>query len=91
MAAEDGQEYDGEWHEFCFYREQIGTTLDYEAYNAAYEQWNEAQNRINLRQELQSEENDVSVKTLYCLDNGTLNKVDENVLSTEGLWNTFYV
>ncbi len=89
MAAEDGQGYDGEWHEFCFYREQIGTTLDYEAYNAAYEQWNEAQNRINLRQELQSEENDVSVKTLYCLDNGTLNKVDENVLSTEGLWNTF--
>lgn len=80
MVAEHGQGYDGEWLEFCFHREELVKTTDYDAYNAAYEKWQEAQNRIALRETLQDKENDYAVQTLYCFDKGNLTAINETVL-----------
>lgn len=81
MAAEHGQGYDGEWLEFCFYKAESGTTTDYDAYNAAYEKWQDAKNRISLRETLQDKENDYAVQTLYCFDKGNLTTINETVLN----------
>ena len=80
LAKNCGQGYDGEWLEFCFYREENGTTYDYNSYDAAYAKYEEAANRISLRKALQDEENAYAVNTLYCYKNGTLSIVNENVL-----------
>lgn len=83
MVAEHGQGYDGEWLEFCFHREELVKTTDYDAYNAAYEKWQEAQNRIALRETLQDKENDYAVQTLYCFDKGNLTAINETVLNAK--------
>lgn len=83
MVAEHGQGYDGEWLEFCFHREELVKTTDYDAYNADYEKWQEAQNRIALRETLQDKENDYAVQTLYCFDKGNLTAINETVLNAK--------
>ncbi len=68
------------WLWFCYNKYQSGSTTDYDAYSEALDQWNEAEDRISMREELQDEGNDYDVSTLYCFDNGNLTSVNETVL-----------
>lgn len=82
MCDEYGQGYDNEWLEFCFSKEEDGTTLDEDAYYAALETYENAADRIIIREVLQDSENAYPLKTLYCCTDGVLTAVSENVLST---------
>ncbi|MCD8382107.1 MAG: zinc-ribbon domain-containing protein [Clostridiales bacterium] len=83
MCDEYGQGYDNEWLEFCFSKEEDGTEVDEDAYYAAYSAYEEAADRIYIRETLQNSENDYALKTLYCYADGKLTAVAENVLSTK--------
>ncbi|MCI5648329.1 MAG: zinc ribbon domain-containing protein [Fusicatenibacter sp.] len=82
LAQTNGQGYDGEWLEFCFYKEQNGTSYDYDSYYADYEKYEEAADRIEMREALQSKDNAFAVQTLYCYNKGKLTAISENVLQT---------
>lgn len=71
---------DWKWMWLCCTRQESGTTLDYNAYNAAYDQWNEVKTRIYLREELQDDENAVELWTLYSYEKGKLTSIAENVI-----------
>lgn len=75
-----------EWLELCFGKKQDGTTVDYEAYQAALETYNEAKDRIELREELQDPENQPDELTLYGFDmnSGTASALQEKLFS----WST---
>ncbi len=68
------------WLWLCNKRVQSGTETDEEAYNAAVEEWNEAQVRNEVRDYLNDTE--YSTKTLYCYDGNTRKTIDEDVLLT---------
>lgn len=78
----DDTEDEWMWLWLCYSRYQSGTTID-DAYYAAYDAYEEAADRISIREMLQDSENDYALKTLYCCENGTLTTVAENVLSTK--------
>lgn len=71
---------DWKWLWLCYTREQNGTTTDYDAYDAAYDKYYEAADRIEAREILQDHANEYPVKTLYYYDNGEVTVVAENVL-----------
>lgn len=71
---------DYQWMWLCYNRYQSGTEIDYEAYNIALDRWNEAKGRIEMREMLQDEENAYKVRSLYCLENGVVTEISENVL-----------
>lgn len=80
MVNEYGQGYDGEWLEFCFRRSESGTTTDYDAYEAALSQWNEVQERNELRESLRDDE--MPIQTLYRYEDGALTEVNNQVVGT---------
>ncbi len=82
LANTCGQGYDGEWMELCFYKEQNGTSYDYDTYNADCDKFYEAKDRIEMRATLKDTENEYPIRTLYCYENGKLTAINENVLST---------
>lgn len=82
LANTCGQGYDGEWMELCFYKKQNGTSYDYDTYNADYDKFYEAKDRIEMRVTLKDTENEYPIRTLYCFENGKLTTINENVLST---------
>lgn len=73
-------ENEWQWMWLCYNKYESGTTTDYDAYNAAYEEWAGARNRIELREELLDSANDFEVLTLYRYENGKTTVVSENVL-----------
>lgn len=83
MVDKYGQGYDGEWLEFCFRRSESGTTTDYDAYEAARAEWNDAQVRNMVRDFLQNEDMQVPVQTLYRYDDGALTEINNQVVIVE--------
>lgn len=79
INAADPSRSEGEWIELCFYKEQIGTRTDYEAYNAAYDAYNQAADRIMLRQDLKDRANAYPVQNLYSYKDGEVTTVAENI------------
>ena len=78
----DQPEEEWQWMWLCYEKYQSGTNLDYDAYRAACDRWDEAKDRISVREVLQNKENDYTVNTLYCFEKGTLTAVNENVLKS---------
>ncbi len=76
----DDPEAEWRWLWLCYNKYQSGSTTDYDAYSEASDKWNDAEDRISMREELQDKENDYDVSTLYCFDNGNLTSVNETVL-----------
>ena len=72
---------DYQWMWLCYNRYQSGTEIDYEAYNIALDRWNEAKGRIEMREMLQDEENAYKVRSLYCIEDGVVTEISENVLN----------
>lgn len=81
----DNPENEWQWMWLCYDKYQSGTTIDREAYNAAREQWNEAESRIRIREFLQNEENRYHTYTLYCYEDGKKTAINENVLRTANI------
>ncbi len=73
-----------QWMWLCYNRQQSGTTTDWDAYNAAWEKWYEADDRIYMRENLSNPENAQAVYVLKCAENGTATVLAENVLD----WST---
>ncbi|MCD8217915.1 MAG: zinc ribbon domain-containing protein [Clostridiales bacterium] len=73
-----------EWLEFCFYRKQSSyTNYDYDKYYEDYEAYEEAKERISLREELQDEDNAFAVSSLCYYSDGKTTVISENVLDAE--------
>jgi hypothetical protein len=85
LAQTCGQGYEGEWMELCFYKEQNGTSYDYDTYHADYDTYNEAKDRITMREALQSLDNAWPIQDLYCYRDGALTLISENVLDAVGM------
>lgn len=73
-----------DWLLLCYEKKQYDMTYDYDAYYAELNKWNEARNRIQIREQLKSDEYEFSLKTLYCYENGKLTTVNESVLNVSG-------
>lgn len=84
-------EKEWQWMWLCYNKRPSGQTVDYDAYDAAWDRWDEAKNRIEMRETLKSKENEYPVKTLYCFDKGTLTVVAENVLDTRSYFGEAFV
>ena len=82
LANTCGEGYEGEWMELCYYKEQSGSTYDYDTYYADAEKYYEAEERIERREMLRDSENDFPVRTLYCYGDGKLTTINENVICT---------
>lgn len=72
---------DWQWLWLCFNKAQDGTTLDYDAWDAAWVQWYEARDRIELRERLKSEENDIAIKNLCVFEEGKLSVLINDVVN----------
>ena len=72
------------WMYFCYGKYQSGSTTD-EKYYDELEKYNAVANRIQLRNELQSEYYKQMLYTLYRYENGAAAVVSENVLSCKEL------
>lgn len=83
QAHADEPENEWQWLWLCYNKYQSGTTLDYDAYEAAYDQWYAAQNREYIRQGLNDPENALQVDTIYCYENGTATALCENMVDYE--------
>ena len=59
---------DSEWISLCLYKQQSGTTTDYDAYYADRDTYEQALSRKTLRESLQSPDQARDVLALYCLD-----------------------
>ena len=68
------------WLWLCCTRYQTGSDVDRDAYYTAYEEYEKADRRDDLREELKKKENEYPVSTLYCYDNGTTTTINENVV-----------
>lgn len=82
INAADPSRSEDEWIKLCCYREQFGNRTDYDAYNAACDIYNEAADRMRLRQELKDNANACPVQNLYCYKDGAVTTVAENVCGT---------
>ena len=71
------------WLDMCYVREQSGTTVDYDAYDAAYETYYAASDRIRLRDELRDPANDQPLYTMERYAGGDTQVLAENVLFHE--------
>lgn len=71
---------DSEWMWLCFSREQAGESYDYGAYDEAYEAYEAAKRRNEIREMLQNDKNAYAVSTLYCYSGGTLTTINDQVL-----------
>lgn len=76
-------EKEWQWLWLCYNKYQSGTTVDYDAYYEAESKWYEASARNELREKLKDPENSVPVRNLCCIENGKIQVLQENVLSTE--------
>ena len=83
LAQTCGDGEDNDWQNLCFYREQTGTTYDYDAYNEDVAIYKEAEDRIAIRQALQDPENAYSTRTLYSYSDGTSAEVAQNLLDVD--------
>ncbi len=72
---------DWQWLWLCCTREESGTEVDYNAYDADYSKWVDARSRIYLRQDLKNESNDIDLETLYAYEEGKLTPIAENVIN----------
>ena len=74
---------DTTWLDLCYVREQNGVTIDYDAYDADYEIYYAASDRIRLRDELRNPMNDIPLYTLELYTNGETQIIAENVMFHE--------
>lgn len=86
QASLGTSENEWQWLWLCYNKYQSGTSVDYEAYGAAYDQWLEVSSRIATREDLQNKENDYSVLTLYCFNNGKLTTISDAVLDVDSYY-----
>lgn len=70
-----------QWMWLCYNRQQTDTTTDWDAYNAAWEAWANAEDRIYMREALSNPENARKVYTIKCVESGEAAVISENVLS----------
>lgn len=70
------------WIECCFSREEDGTTYDYDTYYDDLDIWYSAEDRIELRAELQNEENNMALYALYSYSDGEVAVVAESIVDT---------
>ena len=70
------------WIECCFSREEDGTTYDYDTYYDDLDIWYSAEDRIELRAELQDEENNMALYALYSYSDGEVAVVAESIVDT---------
>lgn len=59
-----------QWLWLCYNRQQTGTTTDWDAYNAAWEAWESAEDRVYMREALNNPENARKAYTLKCVEAG---------------------
>lgn len=67
------------WLGFCLDKIESGTTYDYDAYSADEDAYNQAENRIQMREQAKDEENALKLYTLYSLTDGAATVVADNV------------
>ena len=79
-----------QWLGLCYERKESGTKFDYDAWYAANDQWYQVAAGVELREQLQSEENAVAVKNLCVFENGKLSVVANNVVSYNNEGNALY-
>lgn len=82
IAKTEGDEFEDKWIWLCYSREKAGKRYDYDSYDAACEYYAEAQERIELRKNLQDPESNYAVKDLYYSKNGESTLISNSVLST---------
>ncbi len=72
---------DSEWISLCLYKQQSGTTTDYDAYYADRDAYEQALSRKTLRESLQSSDQARDVMALYCLnlEDGSVSTLLDNV------------
>ena len=72
---------DSEWISLCLYKQQSGTTTDYDAYYADRDAYEQALSRKTLRESLQSPDQARDVMALYCLnlEDGSVSTLLDNV------------
>ena len=72
---------DSEWISLCLYKQQSGTTTDYDAYYADRDAYEQALSRKTLRESLQSPDQARDVLALYCLDpqDGSISLLVDNL------------
>ncbi len=71
------------WKDLAYGRYTWYTTTDWDAYYDAQDKWNEAENRINVREQLKDEENNYNLYTLYTLTDGKLETIASDILDFE--------
>lgn len=78
-----GDEPDNQWQWMwlCYNRQQTDTTTDWDAYNAAWEAWESAEDRVYMREALKNPENARKVYTIKTVEAGKAEVISENVLS----------
>lgn len=74
-------ENEWQWMWLCYNRQQTGTSTDWDAYNMAWEQWNNAEDRIAMRQRLKDPNSNRQVDVLKVVEDGKATVLCENVLS----------
>lgn len=67
------------WLGFCLDKIESGTTYDYDAYYAAEDAYEQAENRIQMREQVKDEANALKLYTLYSLTDGVATVVADNV------------
>lgn len=82
----DSSKKTNDWVKLCFTREESGTTTDWDAYEEAWEKYDEASGRIYTRESLQSSDYDLPVYSLMQYSDGLLNTISENISSVN--WST---
>lgn len=83
MVAEHGQGYDGEWLEFCFHREELVKTTDYDAYNAAYEKWRKPKIVLPSAKRFRTKKMIMQSRRCIALNKGNLTAINETVLNAK--------
>ena len=81
LAQVCGSGYDNEWLGLCFRRYQSGTSYDYDAYYEKRDVYNEARERIRLREALMDSENDYPVYTMYAYKDGKTETIGKDIFN----------
>lgn len=81
---------DSEWISLCYRKEQSGTTTDYDKYQEDLNAYNEAQNRISMRERLQSpdEQRDVLALHVYKTADNTNTLLMDNLAVVSQMGNS---
>lgn len=69
------------WIYMCYGKYQSGTKTDWDAYDDAYDKWSDAADRIELREELKSDENLIKLEELCKVKDGEVTVVVSDILA----------